>query len=131
MTGGGGGGDGGGSGGGDGGGGHKSGGDGDGTGGGGGGKMGWHGFSQEVHISQAIWSLEIAVIVDMAWIIWTLFSEREKKRRKLKVKKIWKWEFGGANILRTSNAWNVTNTITWWKKVGDIYEENECVGLMD
>lgn len=109
MTGGRGGGDGGGGGGGDGGGGHKSGGDGDG-GGGGGGKIGWQGFSQVVHISQAIWSLEIAVIVDMAWVIWTLFSENEKKRRR----KNWNWEFG-ANILR-SCSWNVTNTISWWKR---------------
>uniref|UniRef100_A0A5B7AXW3 Putative Proline rich extensin signature n=1 Tax=Davidia involucrata TaxID=16924 RepID=A0A5B7AXW3_DAVIN len=48
-------------GGGDGGGGHGSGGD-----GGGGDGIGWHGLSHAEHIEQAIWSLDIALIVDIA-----------------------------------------------------------------
>lgn len=61
-----------------------TGGGGEGTGGGGD-KMGWHGLSHEEHISQAIWSLPIALIVDIAEDEWVIKSSGNMRRIRKKV----------------------------------------------
>lgn len=60
---------------------------GDGSGGhggrGGGEKNGWHGLSQESHIVQATWSLNTAVIAEVANETFNCETKRERERKRI------------------------------------------------
>lgn len=72
----------------DGGGGDGGGGDGSGGHGGSGGREGgerngWHGLSQESHIVQATWSLNTAVIAEVANVTFNCETKRERERKRI------------------------------------------------